>query len=94
MLNANRECSYQIRKLIWVFPFLYVTWGAFSCDRNPSTQIINIIIRSKAMWRMTLCSVSSNQFSRTFTMLTRPRGYKTFFMLNSSEHEIFPAHKF
>ena len=24
---------------------------------------------------------------------TRPRGYKTFFMLNSIEHEIFPAHK-
>ena len=23
----------------------------------------------------------------------RPRGYKTFFMLNSTEHEIFPAHK-
>ena len=23
----------------------------------------------------------------------RPRGYKTFFMLNSIEHEIFPAHK-
>ena len=22
-----------------------------------------------------------------------PRGYKTFFMLISSEHEIFPAHK-
>ena len=24
--------------------------------------------------------------------LSRPRGYKTFFMLNSTEHEIFPAH--
>ena len=24
---------------------------------------------------------------------TRARGYKTFFMLNSIEHEIFPAHK-
>ena len=23
----------------------------------------------------------------------RPRGYKTFFVLNSVEHEIFPAHK-
>ena len=23
----------------------------------------------------------------------RPRGYKTFFMLNSAEHEIYPAHK-
>ena len=25
--------------------------------------------------------------------LAWPRGYKTFFMLNSTEHEIFPAHK-
>ena len=25
--------------------------------------------------------------------LTWPRGYKTFFMLNSIEHEIFSAHK-
>ena len=24
---------------------------------------------------------------------TRPQGYKTFFMLNSTEHEFFPAHK-
>ena len=25
---------------------------------------------------------------------TRPRVYKTFFMLNSAEHEIFPANKY
>ena len=25
--------------------------------------------------------------------LAWPRGYKTFFMLNSAEHEIYPAHK-
>ena len=23
----------------------------------------------------------------------RPRGYKTFFMLNTAEHDIYPAHK-
>ena len=27
------------------------------------------------------------------TIAAWPRGYKTFFMLNSVEHEIFPAHK-
>ena len=27
-------------------------------------------------------------------MLTRPRGYKTFFILNSVEHEILNAHKY
>ena len=26
-------------------------------------------------------------------LLSWPRGYKTFFMLNSNEHEIYPAHK-
>ena len=26
--------------------------------------------------------------------LTRPQGYKTFFMLNSTEHAIYPAHKY
>ena len=24
---------------------------------------------------------------------TKPRGYKTFFMLNSTEHEVLPAYK-
>ena len=28
-----------------------------------------------------------------YTILTWPRGYKTFFVLNSTEYEIFPAHK-
>ena len=31
---------------------------------------------------------------RVELVATRPRGYKTFFMLNSVEHEIFPAHKY
>ena len=28
------------------------------------------------------------------SVLIRPRGYKTFFMLNSVEHEILDAHKY
>ena len=33
-------------------------------------------------------------FSRTWkVIITRPLGYKTFFMLNSTKHDIFPAHK-
>ena len=31
-------------------------------------------------------------FRDAIVFYTRPRGYKTFFMLNSIEHEIFPAH--
>ena len=32
-------------------------------------------------------------FSEQISQASWPRGYKTFFMLNSIEHEIFPAHK-
>ena len=28
------------------------------------------------------------------TIIIRPRGYKTFFMLNLTEHEIYPADKY
>ena len=31
---------------------------------------------------------------QTAGKLVWPRGYKTFFMLNSAEHEIFSAHKY
>ena len=40
-------------------------------------------------------NVQDQQYQGSFNMQgkIRPRGYKTFFMLNSVEHEIFPAHK-
>ena len=37
--------------------------------------------------------ISSCGFGSAYIIATRPRGYKTFFMLNSTEHGIFPAHK-
>ena len=37
--------------------------------------------------------VLNSDVTGSITYDTRPRGYKTFFMLNSVEHEIFPAHK-
>ena len=33
-------------------------------------------------------------FNFDFSRMTRARGYKTFFMLNSAEHEILNAHKY
>ena len=33
-------------------------------------------------------SIQQDDFNQTW-----PRGYKTFFMLNSAEPEIYPAHK-
>ena len=35
----------------------------------------------------------SNDFFAVDVNETRPRGYKTFFMLNSAETKIYPAHK-
>ena len=34
-----------------------------------------------------------NVYGINFVSTIWPQGYKTFFMLNSTEHEIFPAHK-
>ena len=38
-------------------------------------------------------SADPNQISSIGPDLPWPRGYKTFFMLNSAEHEIFSANK-
>ena len=35
----------------------------------------------------------TEQHRQTGLCLTWTQGYKTFFMLNSAEHEIYPAHK-
>ena len=35
---------------------------------------------------------SATQVCKFAKPVIRPRGYKTFFMLNSAEHEIYPAH--
>ena len=41
--------------------------------------------------------MSEDKYSRLYAgmhSVTWPRGYKTFFMLNSAEHEIFSANKY
>ena len=40
-----------------------------------------------------LSVMAPNENSTALKIQTGPRGYKTFFMLNSTEHENFPAHK-
>ena len=39
-----------------------------------------------------ICGLSQNHRQTLYS--PGPRGYKTFFMLNSGEHEIFDAHKY
>ena len=48
---------------------------------------------------ITNCKFWVNAYENLLTVLKtilmpRPRGYKTFFMLNSAEHEIFSANKY
>ena len=54
-----------------------------------------IALRGRAPEMESLVSdTEKSQPEHSWHMLeTRPRGYKTFFMLNSTEHEFFPAHK-
>ena len=64
------------------------------------TQILRINFHSPALWRLQMkCCLNrpSGMFENVDDRRTTnawPRGYKTFFMLNSVEHEIFPAHKY
>ena len=45
---------------------------------------------------MTVCTADKNLFKADLLKIAiaRVRGYKTFFVLNSAEHEILNAHKF
>ena len=42
---------------------------------------------------MTVVGTDKDSLSDCISSETMARGYKTFFMLNSTELEIFPAHK-
>ena len=54
---------------------------------------------SNACRNVLILNISMDSKKQTVQILIRPscksqaRGYKTFFMLNSAEHEIYPAHK-
>ena len=41
-----------------------------------------------------VCSMDKSTLKRCLSDKTRARGYKTFFVLNSAEHEILNAHKY
>ena len=61
-------------------------------------EFILLLVAAFTFNSFSLRLASNNLFLPFFsfelkTKLNRPRGYKTFFMLNSIEHEIFPAHK-
>ena len=47
--------------------------------------MISLVIQSNKVTNLDSTNLLSD--------VARPRGYKTFFMLNSADHEIHPAHK-
>ena len=52
-----------------------------------------IFVRKSYKMGMFLYVFSAYLCFKTNANLTRPQGYKTFSMLNSAEHKIYPAHK-
>ena len=64
-----------------------------NCQKmNSFVSQMNAVICPKDAHRM-LNSEDTDQIGLDLHCMFSPRGYKTFFMLNSTEHEIFPAHK-
>ena len=51
---------------------------------QPGNDVTGMVIRSEKI---------AGTCEQVSTTPVWPRGYKTFFMLNSAEHEIYPAHK-
>ena len=81
-----------------VVTFENVTEGADDGLRKRKESMKAPSVKETAEVHGTLfCSIyfnSSKQFKiSSFTRGVLARGYKTFFMLNSTEHGIFPAHK-
>ena len=58
----------------------------FLCDGHDG------IVRQAILYWVRSCYLNPTAKSNIFWK-SWSRGYKTFFMLNSAEHEIFPAHK-
>ena len=72
--------------LIW----LEYCWKGCKIASHPSTYLCFV---SNTTTTKTEHRFHRQQPDEEQTIATRPRGYKTFFMLNSAEHEIVPAHK-
>ena len=59
----------------------------------PCEMILRVPVKYRNMYWQLAASYPTVNSTDIFAV-TWLRGYKTFFMLNSNEHEIFSAHKF
>ena len=71
----------EIRKILFGYPSYLELCCVHTCS------LISVLL-------LTVVSTIFNNFvNREHILHDRPRGYKTLFMLNSTEHEIFHANK-
>ena len=54
---------------------------------------VKLLLGSMTDVTFTIISLDQTVTNGVEQYLSRPRGYKTFFKLNSAEHEIYPAYK-
>ena len=81
------SASFCFRRLAWdcCCPIFFSVCPGFRLPLNPLHVLICSFIA--VLWLFVFyCNVSQ--------VKSRSWGYKTFFMLNSAEHEILPAHKY
>ena len=86
VLNNNHK-QHTFAQLLIGHNYTQLKSGAFSLDMS----IIRVLIILYPT-RVTFF-VHYAKKCNSITFLNRPRGYKPFFVLNSAEHEIHPAHK-
>ena len=71
--------------VVWLPTLLFVCFLTYSCYDgfiHPNIPVFKIMMKLK------------QELPNLFYYKTRPRGYKTFFVLNSVEHEILNAYKY
>ena len=75
--------SIYVKKVMKLLVFIFEQPSYILCEYMAFHRIANkFVIRKKI-----------NRLRGGANMETWPRGYKTFFILNSAEHEIYPANK-
>ena len=73
----------------------FCTWGQLLKARICSSRSKFLPLKVDPISKSFHTQRSKQTFMQVITLFwdNKPRGYKTFFMLNSIEHESFPAHK-
>ena len=87
--------EYSYLSHILVFVLKASSCSQFTTTSTPSEHLVYALQFSSYTPSVLLKQITAKQDAEKNlnVLCIRPRGYKTFFMLNSTEHEFFPAHK-